>query len=97
MVEPSRASMADNNLDRSFLHRHMDRVPLHIFPHVEKPLVGAARIRHGTRRSSLGTDSLEYLQHGRVSALGSGTHRKWSGRTVIMVMAWGARCGTGRW
>ena len=64
MVEPSRASMADNYFDRSVLHRHMDRIPLPVLSHVEKPLMGAACIRHGPRCSSLGTDSLEYLQYG---------------------------------
>lgn len=89
--------MADNYFDHSILHRHMDRFPLLVLPHVEKSLVGTARVCHGTRRSSLGTDSLEYLQHGRISALGSGTYRKWSSRTVFVVMARSARRGTGRW
>lgn len=74
----------------------MDRIPLHILPHVEKPLVGPARIRHGTRCPSLGTDPLEYLQHRPVSALDSGADRKWCGWTVIMVVARSAGCNTGR-
>lgn len=73
----------------------MDLIPLHILPHVEKPLVGPASIRHGTRCPSLGTNPLEYLEHGPVSALDSGADRKWCGSTVFMVVARSARCSTG--
>lgn len=61
MVEPSSASVADCDSDPYFFHRYMDRVPLHILSRVEKPLMGAPGIRHGTRRPPLGTDPLEYL------------------------------------
>lgn len=74
----------------------MDRIPLHILTHVEEPLVGAPNICHGTRRPSLGPDSLEHLKHGPVSALDSGPDRKWSGRALIVAMAGSAGCRTGR-
>ena len=95
MVKPSGSSMADRDPHPCILRRHMDRVPLHILPPVEKPLMGGARIRHGTWRPSLGSDPLEYLQHGSIFALDSGTNRKWTGRTVAVVVARGARCRTG--
>lgn len=96
MVEPSSASVVDSDPDHYILHRHMDRISLCILPPVEKPLVGASRIRHGTRRPSLGTDSLEHLRHGPISALDSGTDRKWCGWAVIVVVARSVRCCTGR-
>ena len=97
MVEPSSASVADCDSDPYFFHRYMDRLPLHILPRVEKPLMGAPGIRHGTRSPSLGTDSLEYLEYGPLSTLDSWTDRKRCGWTVIMVVAGSAGRGTGRW
>ena len=96
LVEPSSTSVADSDLDYSFLRRHMDRIPIHLLPSVQKPLVGSACICHGTRCPSLGTDPLEYLQYGSLPALGSRTDRKWFGRAFIMVVAGGSGCCTGR-
>lgn len=96
MVEPSSASVADSDSDHSILYRYMGRIPLHLLSHVEKPFVGAPCICHGTRRPSLGTDPLEYVKHGSVSALDSGTDRKWSGWTVIVVVVGSTRCSARR-
>lgn len=95
MVEPSRASMADRDSDHRLLHRHLDRIPLHILPPVEIPLVGPSRIRHGPRRTSLGTDSLEYFEHGPLSAVDRRTDRKRpSGtRTVVVARSFGRSSG----
>ena len=96
MVEPSSASLADSDPDHRIFHRHMDRVPLHILAPIEKPLVGFTRVRHGTWCPTLGTDPLEYLQHGSLSALDGRTDRKWSSRTVTMAVARSTGCSTGR-
>lgn len=96
MVESSSACMADIDSDHHFLRWNMDRVPLHFLTHVEKPLMGAPGICHGTRRPSLGPNSLEHLEHGPVSALDSGADREWSGRTVVMVVAGSAGCRSRR-
>ncbi len=95
IFEPSGASMANRHSDPGLLHRHMDLVPLHILPPVEKPFMGAARICHGTGCPSLGPDALEHLEYGSVSALDGSTNRKWSGRAVIVVVVGSAGRGTG--
>lgn len=75
MVEPSSASLVDSDPDHYFLRWRMDYILLHILPHVEKPLMGAPNICYGTRRPSLGPNSLEHLKHGPVSTLDSGPGR----------------------
>ena len=97
LVESISTSVADRDSDPRLFRRCMDRLPLYNLPPIEKPLVGPARIRHGPRCASLGSDPLEYLQYGCLSALDSGTHRQWTSRTGIMVVAWSAGCSAGRW
>ena len=96
LVESISTSVADRDSDPRLFHRYMDRLPLYNFPPIKKPLVGFARIRNGPRCPSLGSDPLEYFQHGALSALDSGTCRQWTSGTGFMVMAGSTGRSTGR-
>ena len=96
VVEPISTGVADCDSDHRLRHRHMDLDPLHIPPPVKEPLVGSPHIHHGPWCASLGTDPLEYLQHGLFSAMDSRTNRQWTGRTGTMVVARSIRCSTRR-
>ena len=97
LVESFSTSVADRDSDPRVFHRCMDRLPLYNLPPIKKPLVGSACIRHGPRCPSLGSDPLEYVKHGALSALDGRTDRQWTSRTGVMVVAWSAGCSTGRW
>ena len=97
MVEPSSTGLADSAIDHCVFRRHLDCVTLDFLLHVEKSLLGSASLRYGAGCPSLGSDSLEYLRHGSVSALDGRTDREWAGSAVIMAMAGSARCIAGCW
>ena len=97
MVEPSSTGLADSDIDHCVLHRHMDCIALDLLLHVEESLLGSASLRYGTRRPSLGPDSLEYLRHGSLSTLDGGTDRERAGSAGAMAMAGSARCIAGCW
>lgn len=64
LVESINTSVADRDSDPRLFRRCMDRLPLYNVPPIKKPLVGPARIRHGPRCPSLGSDPLEYVSYG---------------------------------
>ena len=96
LVESISASVADCDSDPRVFHRCMDRLPLYNLPPIKKPFVGSACIRHGPRCPSLGSNPLEYVQHGALSALDVRTYRQWISRTGCMVMARSTGRSTGR-
>ena len=87
LVESISTSVVNRDFDPRLFRRCMDCLPLYNVPTIKKPLVGPTRVRHGPRCPSLGSDPLEYVQHGCLSALDSGTYRQWTGSTGIMVVA----------
>ena len=91
MVKSNGTTLANRNTTTSILHSNMDHRSIRIQIHLQQPLLGPPSICNGSRCSTLGTNPLEYFEHGPVSALDIGSRRKCFGRPVVVVMAWSVR------
>lgn len=97
MVQSGSSRLGYLSVGFGVLCRCLDVVSLRLQPPVKKPLLDSPSVRNGAWRTTLGTNSMEHIEHGTVFALGCGTGSKCCCWTIVVAVAGSTGCRTGRW